>query len=189
MSLCLLSITFACPYRNPTATMDHTIHNAEDSKPLNRHLPWTVETGIHLWREHLSIVLDTIEWEHLPTQVGYPNENDEQLSFAETVPHLGGEHAGCGGPGLVWSHCLYSEVLWNAYGRGMNIQCKGSCSGGHSCSHLWGGMDSLEVLTNTDLDKSVNSIWEKLVYCRCRKSFVSLSSPHKNESQSKCFGQ
>ncbi len=33
MHLCSLSITYACPYHNPTATMGHSIHN-DISKPL-----------------------------------------------------------------------------------------------------------------------------------------------------------
>ncbi len=32
--LCSLSITYACPYHNPTATMGHSIHNIDISKPL-----------------------------------------------------------------------------------------------------------------------------------------------------------
>ncbi len=38
------------------------------------HLPCTVKTGIHPWREHLSEVPDAIECEHLPTQVGFDDE-------------------------------------------------------------------------------------------------------------------
>ena len=34
MHLCSLSITYACPYHNPTATMGHSIHNVDISKPL-----------------------------------------------------------------------------------------------------------------------------------------------------------
>ncbi len=96
MHLCSLSITYTCPYHNPTATMGHSIHNVDISKPLTAHphdaihavchLPCTVKTGIHPWREHLSKVPDSIESEHLPTQVGYddklqsgraPDEDDE----------------------------------------------------------------------------------------------------------------
>ena len=47
--------------------------------------------------------------------------------------------------------------------------------------HLLGGMDYLgkvEVLTNTDLDRFVNIIWEKLIFCVYRNSFRSLSSAH-----------
>ena len=52
--------------------------------------------------------------------------------------------------------------------------------------HLWGGMDYLgkgEVLTNTDLDRFVNNIWEKWIFCVPRKSFRSLSSAHKKWEQ------
>ncbi len=37
MHLCSLSITYACPYHNPTATMGHSIHNVYISKPTWRH--------------------------------------------------------------------------------------------------------------------------------------------------------
>lgn len=39
MHLCLLSITYACPYRNPTATLVHSIHNVDISKPLTHTTP------------------------------------------------------------------------------------------------------------------------------------------------------
>ncbi len=34
MHLCSLSITYTCPYHNPTATMGHSIHSVDISKPL-----------------------------------------------------------------------------------------------------------------------------------------------------------
>ena len=56
--------------------------------------------------------------------------------------------------------------------------------------HLWGGMDYLgkgEVLTNTDLDRFVNNIWEKWIFWVYRKSFRSLSSALKKwEQKQKC---
>ena len=42
MHLCLLSITYACPYHNPTATMGHSIHNVVINKPLNLTTPHTL---------------------------------------------------------------------------------------------------------------------------------------------------
>ena len=84
-----------------------------------------------------------------------------QLSGWLVSDDLGGEDAGCGGPGLVWLHVVcgcepvgctakFSETpLETAYGREMNIQFTGNSSGGHSCSrhanrtlpqnlrHLW----------------------------------------------------
>ncbi len=42
MHLCLLSITYACPYHNPTATMGHSIHNVDIIKPLTHMMPYTL---------------------------------------------------------------------------------------------------------------------------------------------------
>ncbi|XP_048036055.1 complement C1q-like protein 4 [Megalobrama amblycephala] len=42
MHLCLLSITYACPYHNPTATMGLSIHNADISKPLTHKAQYTL---------------------------------------------------------------------------------------------------------------------------------------------------
>ncbi len=42
MHLCSLSITYACLYHNPTATMSHSIHNVDNSKPLTHTTPYTL---------------------------------------------------------------------------------------------------------------------------------------------------
>ncbi len=47
-------------------------------------------------------------------------------------------------------------------------------------------MDYLgKVLTNTDLDRFVNNIWEKWAFCVHRKSLRSLSSAHENWGKNK----
>ncbi len=37
-----MSITYACTYHNPTATMGHSIHNVDTSKPLPHTMPYTL---------------------------------------------------------------------------------------------------------------------------------------------------
>ncbi len=44
-----------------------------------------------------------------------------------------------------------------------------------------------EVLTNTDLDRFVNNIWEKWAFCVYRKSLRSLSSAHEKWGQKQKF--
>ncbi len=70
---------------------------------------------------------------------GYVNRLLQQLSGWLVSDDLGGEDAGCGGPGLVWLHVVCGcEAGWmpleTAYGREMNIHYTGNSSGGHSCS-------------------------------------------------------
>ncbi len=42
MHLCSLSITYTCPYHNPTATMGHSIHNVDIRKPPTHTMPYTL---------------------------------------------------------------------------------------------------------------------------------------------------
>ncbi len=61
----------------PWATQSTTLTSANRSPTRSHtrcHLPFTVKTGIHPWREHLSKVPDAIKCEHLHTHVGYDDE-------------------------------------------------------------------------------------------------------------------
>ncbi len=81
------------------------------------------------------------------------DEHADELPW-DGIDDLGGEDAGCVGPGLcgyTWSAVKFSETpLEMAYGREININIV-------LCDYL----DKGEVLTNTDLDRFVNNIWEK----------------------------
>ncbi len=141
MHLCLLSITYACPYHNPTATMGHfnpqrwhqqTAH-PHDAIHAVCHLPCTVKTGIHPWREHLSKVQDAIDCEHCPlksvtttncSQVETPMRTTSmQMSFPETV----------------------SDSLCRNY-LVMQTDCCSSCPGGWSQTILEVKMLDVDVL-------------------------------------------
>ncbi len=58
---------------------------------------------------------------------GYANRLLQQLSGWLVSDDLGGEDAGCGGPGLVWLHVvcgceagwMYCQILWNTFGGGL----------------------------------------------------------------------
>ncbi len=64
-------------------------------------------------------------WQFVQIFFGYANRLLQQLSGWLVSDDLGGEDAGCGGPGLVWLHVvcgceagwMYCQILWNAFGR------------------------------------------------------------------------
>lgn len=53
MHLCLMSMTYTCPYHNPAATVGHYIHNIDNSKPFTHTMPRT-----HTWSG-----LNSLNWD------------------------------------------------------------------------------------------------------------------------------
>jgi hypothetical protein len=43
--LCSLSVVYACPYFNPTTTMEHSVHNVDISIPLDHTMPYTLPSA------------------------------------------------------------------------------------------------------------------------------------------------
>ena len=104
MQLCSLSVAYACPYHNPTATMGYSVYSVI-STPLALTTPYTLSAiclvqlkpGIHLRRAHFSSMPVAIVGEHLITelQAGQtPNcsqvktlvrTTSTQMSFPETI--------------------------------------------------------------------------------------------------------
>ncbi len=97
MHLCLLSITYTCPYHNPTETMGH---NIIISKPLTHMTPYMLSSICPVqWKpgfipeENTSPKCQTpSNVSNLPTQVGYDDEllsgrdPDEDDKHADELP-------------------------------------------------------------------------------------------------------
>ena len=73
MHLCLLSIAYACPYHEPTATMGHFVHNADISKPLTHTTPYT-------WAAVVRPIGCTTKLSKMTLEAAYGREMNIQLS-------------------------------------------------------------------------------------------------------------
>ncbi len=112
--LCSLSITYACPYHNPTATLGHSIHNVDISKPLTHTTPYILSAICPVqWKPGFIRDENTSPKYQMPSnvsicplksvtmtncsQVETPMRTTSmQMSFSETVSFL----------------TVYAEILW-----------------------------------------------------------------------------
>ena len=121
-----------------------------------------------------------------PLETAYGREINIQLTGNSSGGHYCSQHANCTFP----QNCTFAE--WPFIVASLRYTCAiFMLSNQHfDMPHLLGGMDNLgkgEVLTNTDLDRFVNNIWEKWIFCVYRKKFRSLSSAHEKWEQKQEF--
>ncbi len=146
MQLCSLSITYACSY--PTATMGHSIHNVDISKPLTHTTPYTLSD------------IYPVQWKG-----GFKRTPLQSLTgdWSQTILEVKMLDVKVLGWCYTWSAVVrpvgctakFSEMsLEMAYGREMNIQFTGNSSGGHSCSHH----------ANCTLPQNLQHLWHCAVW-------------------------
>ncbi len=93
MHLCSLSITYACPYNNPTAIMGHSIHNIDISKLLTHTTPYTLSAVWHVkWKPGFIREKNTSPKSICPLKLVYNDElqsgwdPDEDDEYADELP-------------------------------------------------------------------------------------------------------
>ena len=84
MQLCSLSVAYACPYHNPTATVGHSVQNNDVSKPLAHTSPYT-------W----SAVGRTAKFSKTMLEAAYGTEITIKLSVKSSGGHSCSQHANC----------------------------------------------------------------------------------------------
>jgi hypothetical protein len=90
MQLYSLSVAYACPYHNPTATMGHSVHNVDISKPLAHMI---------LREEHTSPACQWVSKVSIcPLKVAYGREMNIKLSGNRSGGHSCSQHANCNLP-------------------------------------------------------------------------------------------
>ncbi len=98
MHLCSLSITYACPYHNPTATMGHSIHNVDISYTILEVKMLDVEVlgwcG-YTWSAVVYVVGCTAKFSETPLETAYGREMNIQFTGNSSGGHSCSQHANC----------------------------------------------------------------------------------------------
>ena len=151
----------------------------------------------YMWSAVVRPVGCTAKFSETPLETAYGREMNIQFTGKSSGGHSCCQHANCTLPQNLRPLALCCVIKLNILEWSFIV-----ASLRHTCAiimlsnqhldmpHLWGGMDYLgkgEVLTITDLDRFVNNIWEKCLFCVYRKCFRSLSSSHEKwEQKQKC---
>ncbi len=141
MHLCSLFITYACPYHNPTATMGHSIHNVNISKPLTHTTPYTLSAICPVqWKSGFIREENTSLKCQTPSNVSIcPLKSPTMMNWVSVRdPDEDDEHA----DELPWD---VSDSLCRNY-LVMQTNCCSSCPDGWSQTILEVKMLDVEVL-------------------------------------------
>ncbi len=141
MHLCSLSITYACPYHNPTATMGHSIQNVDISKPLNHTTLYTLSAICPVqWKPGFIREGNTSPKCHTPSNVSICPLNSVTTTNCSQVET----------PMWMTSMQLsFPKTVSDSFCRNylvMQTDCCSSCPGGWSQTILEVKMLNVEVL-------------------------------------------
>ncbi len=141
MHLCSLSITYACPYHNPTATMGRSIHNVDISKPLTYTTPYPRSAICTVqWKPGFIREENTSPKCQMPSNVSFcPLKSVTMMNCSQVKTLLRTTSMQMSFPEMV------SDSLCRNY-LVMQTDCCSSCPGGWSQTILEVKMLDLEVL-------------------------------------------
>ncbi len=141
MHLCSLSITYICPYHNPTATMGHSIQNVDISKLLTHAMPYKLSAICPLqWKPGFIREENTSPKCQTPSNVSIcslKSVTTTNCSQVETPMRK------------MSMQMSFPEAVSDSLGRNslvMQTDCCSSCSGGWSQTILEVKMLDVELL-------------------------------------------
>ncbi len=135
-----MSITYACPYHNPTATMGHSIHKVDISKPLTHMTPYTLSAICPVqWKPGFILEDNSSPKCQMPSNVSIcPLKSVKTTNCSQVENPMRMTRMQMSFPETV------SDSLWNSLV--MQTDCYSSCPGGWSQTILEVKMLDVEVL-------------------------------------------
>ncbi len=134
MHPCSLSLTYACPYRNPTTTMGNSIHSVDISKPLTHTTPYICPVQ---WKPGFIREENTSPKCQTPSNVSIcPLKSVTMMNCSQVETPV--RTTSCRWASLRRFLTVCAEILW--------LCCCSSCPGGWSQTILEVKMLDVEVL-------------------------------------------